>query len=274
MVILKMAQNKRTLSYRAESCPFCNSNAISLFLGKLSIRRCSACGLLFKDVPSSQGTFDKLFEDAWTDSFSHQDQTGAIELDLARNYSQRLISSLSVDNFNGLKILDFGAGRGSIITALAELGADVYGIEPFGYNYLKGKGFKVFRGIQDIPAGLLFDGIVAINVIEHLLRPWEAISELYGHLNRGGWFFLATPNVNSLNSRISASRWREYYNPSHIYFFNSGSIETIFNKVGFVQYTRLRWYIEYKKNLLLKILHYLLQFFKLDGELRYLLRKK
>ena len=157
--------------------------------------------------------------------------------------------------------------------ALSELGADIYGIEPYGYAYLKSKSFKVFRQIEEIPKGLSFDAIITTDVIEHIPSPWDIISELYNLLNTDGWLYIATPNSNSLNARIFKSHWREFYNPSHFYFFNSGCIEAIFIKLGIVERKRLYWFIKYNDNFLQNLMHFVLKFFKLDGELRYILRK-
>ena len=52
----------------------------------------------------------------------------------SRIYARKLAETLGRKDFAGLKLCDFGAGRGSMATALIELNADVYAIEPFGYE--------------------------------------------------------------------------------------------------------------------------------------------
>lgn len=256
-----------------KQCPFCSHREINVYSSALSVWRCLSCGLLFMNALRSEVESAELYKNAWADPRDHEDETGGTNLKLARVYLQKLIPFLCLRNFKKLKILDFGAGRGNILIALSELGADVYGIEPFGYEYPKDKGFKVFRGIEEIPKGFLFDGIIAIDVIEHLFSPWDTINKLYGLLNAAGWFYIATPNANSLNAKFFVSHWREFRNLSHIYFFNSCCIEKIFTKLGIVQYKRIRWFIRYNSNPLQNLAHYFLQFFRLDGELRYVLRK-
>lgn len=256
-----------------ERCSFCGQKKISVYNSSLSVWKCLSCGLLFRNILHSEDKFTALYKNAWLDSSSHKSETGGTDLKLARIYLQRLISYLGLKNLSGLKILDFGAGRGSMLTALSELGADAYGIEPFGYEYLKERGFKVFRNTEEIPEEISFDGIIAIDVIEHLFYPWDTINNLKELLSAKGWFYIATPNVDSLNAKLHMSNWRELYNPSHTYFFTPRCVETIFAKLGIVQFKRLYWFIKYGDNPLRKLVHFLLQYFQLDGEIRYVLHK-
>lgn len=259
--------------YLSRLCPFCSRGEIEVYSRALSIGKCLFCGLLFRSSLQTEEKPVELYKNAWRKPHDYKGQTGGTNLRLAGIYLQKLSLSLGLKGFEKLKILDFGAGKGDILTALSELRADVYAVEPFGDEYLKAKGFKVFREIEEIPKGLLFDGVIAIDVIEHLFSPWDTINKLYGLLNHGGWFYIATPNANSLNARFSMSHWREFKNLSHIYFFNAHCLEKIFIKLGIFQYRRLRWFIRYGVNPLRNLLYFFLQFFKLDGELRYILRK-
>lgn len=257
----------------SKQCPFCQNMTIGAYTGVLSIRKCLYCGLLFRSMSQPQIESVELYKKAWSDPCNHIKETGGTDPELARLYLKKLMSSLGIKDLDGLKILDYGAGRGDILIALSELGADVYGIEPYGYGYLKNKGFKVFRQVDDVPKGLLFDGIITTDVIEHILSPWYVINKLYELLNTAGWLYVATPNAYSLNARLLRSRWREFYNPGHLYFFNSDCVEAIFTKLGIFQYKRLQWFVKYKGNLLRNLVHFVLQFLRLDGELRYLLYK-
>lgn len=254
-------------------CPFCSHSEINVYCSILSVWKCSTCGLLFRGLPHTDIECSKLYKSAWLDCFNHKDETGGTDYKLAVIYLRKLLLSLGLKDLAGLKIIDFGAGRGDMLTALSELGADVYGVEPYGYDYLKGKGFKVFRQIEDIPKSLSFDGIIAMDVIEHIPSPWDTIGKLRELLNTNGWLYIATPNANSLNARLFKSHWREFYNPSHFYFFNSGCLEEIFIKLGIVKYKKLAWFIKYNNNFLQNVTHLVLQFLKLDGELRYILHK-
>ena len=256
-----------------KQCPLCGRGDLEAYNSSLYFWKCLDCGLLFKSIMPAESTLDELYIKAWTDSLKYKGQTGGTSLELAKAYSQKLAASLDLKNFAGLKILDFGAGRGDMLIALSKLGAEVYGIDPYGYQHLKNNNFKAFRDIKDIPKGLLFDGIVANDVVEHIFYPLDTIKALYNILNTHGWLYIATPNVNSLNAKLLMSHWRELYNPSHIYLFAPDCLETIFAKLGIFQYKRLFWPIKYGGNILQKFIHAALQSLQLDGELRYILHK-
>ena len=254
-------------------CPFCSSMTIALHWKKVNVWRCSSCGLLFRNLLQPQHEVSELYKNSWLNPGMFKNMTGGTDLRLARIYAQNLASSLGLRNFVGLKILDFGAGRGDMLTALSELGADVYGIEPFGYDYLKNGDFKLFHTPEEVPEGFLFDGVLMIDIIEHLMTPWDTIMKLYRLLSENGWFYIATPNANSLNAKLFRSHWRELRNVGHIIFFTPDSLELILAHLGDVCYKRLRWFVQYNNDTLRNAIHFLLQLFQLDGELRYLIRK-
>lgn len=253
----------------SRGCPVCGSMSMPMHRKIANFWRCTSCGLLFRHISNSQHEIFNLYKKSWLHPDISKDMTGGTDLRLARVYAQRLASSLGLKNFKGLKISDFGAGRGDMLMALSELGADVYGIEPFGCDYLKNKGFKVFKSLDEIPNGFLFDGIICTDVIEHLVSPVDTMRELFKFLNESGWFYMSTPNPSSLNARFFKSHWREFRNPSHVCFLTSVSSEVLFSKLGVLHYKRLRWFVQYGSNIFQKFTHFFLQFFQLDGVLRY-----
>lgn len=260
--------------HNRERCPFCNSTATTIHWKQTNFRRCSSCELLFKNIMKTEVEVSELYKKGWLDPSVHKNMTGGTDFGLARDYVKKLAISLGLKNFSGLKILDFGAGRGDVMNALAELGADVWGVDLFGYDYLRSKGLRVFRTIEEIPENILFDGIITIDVIEHLFEPWKIIRRLFGLLNHNGWVCLTTPNAQGLNVKISRFRWRELSNTGHFVFFTPKSLQSIFAYIGCVRYQRLRWFVRYSNNPLLNIGHFLLQLFRSDGELRYLAWKR
>lgn len=211
-----------------------------------------------------------LYKESWSDPDSHKSETGGTDLDLARVYARKLATSLNLRDFKGLKILDFGAGKGTMLTALFELGAEVYGVEPFGYEQLKKKGLKIFQTLDEVPKGLFFDGIVTVQVIEHLIAPWNIMKRFIEILKESGWLYISTLNMNGLNAQLSRSRWREIRKAGHLIFFTSDNLENILSKIGFIRYKRLRWFMKYRNNPFLRVINFLLQLCLLDGELRYL----
>ena len=159
-------------------------------------------------------------------------------------------------------------------TALLNDGADVYAVEPYGYHFLKQKNITVFKDISEIPADIKIDGVVSLDVVEHLPRPWDDMHTIYQVLIPGGWIFVSTPNANSLNARINGAEWREAHRRGHLFLFNSLSLAKVLRESGYMKINRLYWNVIYDKNPIVKIKDWGLQLLRLDGELRFVGFKK
>jgi 2-polyprenyl-3-methyl-5-hydroxy-6-metoxy-1,4-benzoquinol methylase len=253
-------------------CRYCNGRT-AIYWRSLSFWKCPACRLIFRHpLPETESVIE-LYVNSWSEPLTHTSETGGTSMNLARIYVRKIAESLGVTDFSGLKILDFGAGRGDVLIALSEMGAEVYGVEPFGYQRLLNMGFKIFRTLDEIPSGVTFDGIVTMDVVEHLGSPWQEIARFDLLLKKGGFIYISTPNANSLRAKIQGDRWKEAMRAGHFVLFTESSLETILDKSGYKNRKRLKWYIQYNKSRIQNVLGYLLQSVLIDGELRYLIRK-
>lgn len=129
--------------------------------------------------------------------------------------------------------------------ALAESGAIACAVEPYGFDQLTASGKVVFRDLADIPPQLRFDGIVCMDVVEHLITPWQTLRQLYDRLNPGGWLVVSTPNPKGLTARLMGSKWRELANAGHIMFLSHAVIKRMLYFVGFSVVKPARWRIQY-----------------------------
>jgi 2-polyprenyl-3-methyl-5-hydroxy-6-metoxy-1,4-benzoquinol methylase len=171
--------------------------------------------------------------------------------------------------------MDFGAGRGAMALALRENGADVVAVDPFGHRYLRDVGLVAFADLGALPPDLCFDGIVSLEVMEHLLEPGETLAKLHERLRPGGWLFITTPNPAGLLARLSGERWREAAKPGHVLFFSPTTLRGLLKVTDFCDTRRLRWLLRYPGvSTTRSALHYVLQAVLLDGSLRYLAYKK
>jgi 2-polyprenyl-3-methyl-5-hydroxy-6-metoxy-1,4-benzoquinol methylase len=254
---------------KATECIYCRSR-ISRHWDSVDVWKCSSCGLLFRNPFPSETELANLYEAGWCDPEKNRSETGSTDLALARTYARKIAAELNQTDFRRLTLLEFGAGKGAMMAAMEELGAEVYGVEPFGYEYLEKKGFKIFRTLDEVPKGFVFDGIIAIQVIEHLIEPWNMMEKFRELLKESGWLYVSTLNANGLNARVSRSRWREVRKKGHLIFFTSRNLENILFKIGFRRYKRLRWFVKYRNDPFRKLTNFLLQLCLLDGELRYL----
>ena len=138
-----------------ERCPFCQGLSKPHWPA-VKIWRCQNCRLLFKHPMPTGVELSQLYRKSWTNPEEHANEVGNTDLELARKYIHELAKSLHVNDFIGLRILEFGAGSGAMLTALSEAGADVYGIEPYGYDKISSLHDKVYHTLDELPENLRF----------------------------------------------------------------------------------------------------------------------
>ncbi len=155
-----------------------------------------------------------------------------------------------------------------MLEALQSAGARAAGVEPYGFEYLRLRGFEVYQTLSEAPGD--WDRVVMIDVFEHLDKPWEVLAHLRELLADGGWIYVATANPVGLNARINKGKWREARKQTHLLFPHPTTMEQMLSQVGFRQIKRLHWLIRYHRNPVRTLFNYAMQLIGLDGELRYL----
>jgi glycosyltransferase involved in cell wall biosynthesis/2-polyprenyl-3-methyl-5-hydroxy-6-metoxy-1,4-benzoquinol methylase len=250
-------------------CPLCSSTA-RRFRRFGAFRKCVSCGLLFRHPMPTAQDLETLYSQSWQVPAENSNETGGTTPEYAEVYADRLIRSLGRRDLNGLRILEYGAGRGEFLEALSRRGAQVFALEPYGRNYLQQRGFKAYAAVEELPKDLRVDGIVTIDVVEHELAAWNVLRSLRPFLTANGWLYVATPNPQGLNARVFGARWREACKPGHLLFFPPETLEAVLQSAGFVRTRRLRWNMLYRTSLLSRAKDLVLSFLRLDGELRYL----
>lgn len=260
---------KARQSVAGSGCPLCG-NERSFTRTNGAFRRCKGCGLMFRYPRPELQDLHALYGQSWVAPMECCAETGGTTRILAEEYAKRLGRALGRQELKGLKILDYGAGRGEFARVLSRLGADVYAVDPYGKPYLEQMGLRAYATLDELPADLRFDGIVSIDVVEHELAAWDVLRRFRDILAPGGWVYVATPNPNGLNAKVFGSHWREAKKPGHLVFFGPKTLERVLQEAGFARTQRLRWNIRYGKSLLTRAKDFVLSQLELDGELRYL----
>lgn len=160
------------------------------------------------------------------------------------------------------RVLDIGAGNGSLCGRLAHAGRDVVGVEydQHGVDIAR-RSFPSIPfhrfSVEDDPALLLqeqgtFDTVVSTEVIEHLYSPHRLPQYARAVLEEGGHLVITTQYHGYLkNLALSvAGRWDRHHTPlwhgGHIKFFSRTSLGTLlsengFEVTGFTGIGRLPW---------------------------------
>lgn len=221
-------------------------------------------------IRRSKNNVETLYRSSWQHPLDNMNLTGGTNLVLADNYCRELKHTLGRRNLDGIRILDFGGGRGDMAISLQDSGANVVVADLYSFEYLKERGLTAVSSLKELPRSDKYDGAIAVDVVEHLTTPWDDLIEIRKLLKAGGWLYLSTPNAQSLNARLFREKWREAINPSHLILFTPLSIEIALEKAGFQRHGRLVWQVDYSENKLIQAKDWFLRKLRLDGVLRYL----
>jgi 2-polyprenyl-3-methyl-5-hydroxy-6-metoxy-1,4-benzoquinol methylase len=261
---------RRTAKMDIPECPQCKfQGAASVHWRAPRFLRCRECGTIFRDPFPGDSELANYYSEGWKEPEENIVETGSTDEVIARHLADSLTDTLGIRSLSGTRILDFGAGRGAMTLELMKRGAKLVAVEPFGYEFLAERGVSVYRDLAHLPDELSFDGIVSLEVIEHLRDPSGVLAGLYERLSPGGWLLITTPNAAGLLARLMGQRWREVAKPGHIVFFTPTALSKILEKNGFSQVQRPRWLIRYPRASPLRaLLHFGLQKLAVDGGLR------
>ena len=137
----------------------------------------------------------------------------------------------------GNRLLDVGAGPGTMMAVARELQCEPVGIE------IRPKLADVVSEQLDLPIHCCdflnfepdgeFDVICMGDVIEHLMNPTEGLVKAHELLRTGGALWVSTPNFESamaLLSGHSAAMWRVV---EHLNYFSFASLRNLLSQCGF-----------------------------------------
>jgi SAM-dependent methyltransferase len=261
---------ERNLTSVNVRCPVCSSgSAPAPFWRTPCFHRCKGCGLIFRYPFPDVAILSHLYRTSWMSPDQNKAETGATEIVNAHSLVKFLTRSIGNANLSGQNILDFGAGRGAMTIALLQKGAQVIAVEPFGYDRLVDLGVSTYRDLEGLPREVRFDGIILLEVLEHLPKPRRTLEQLHQHLVPGGWLFITTPNAAGLPAKLRGERWREAVRPGHVLFFTPPTLKSLLLESGFSRIERPRRFVRYTGKMQPRtILNFAMQLTLLDGGLR------
>ena len=131
--------------------------------------------------------------------------TGTAHLDVmeaAHNYNQFLVEKILQTN-PAISLLDFGAGMGTLATAVRNHERKPICVEPDPHlnQRLKDNNHQAFSSLADVPKGQI-EFAYSFNVLEHIEDDGQALREVRDILTPGGTFLLYVPAFPILYSAM------------------------------------------------------------------------
>ena len=142
-------------------------------------------------------------------------------------------------DLRGLRLLDYGCGRGALLRIASEFGMQSTGIEtdPLARAAAaKIPGASAYAGVAELKAAepdARFDLIILWTVIEHLRNPWEELAHLRDILRPGGSLLIFTMDIHCLRARLERQKWESYENRTHLFYFDPKSLQRAAHEAGF-----------------------------------------
>ena len=170
------------------ACPLCGAAHERLVVASISLVRCLACGLFYRNPPPVEHLrrhYDVVYGDI-----------GASEhIDRHR----RTIYSAFLDApppAGRTRLLDIGCGSGEFLALARECGYQVEGVEvsPRGVELARRRGLTVHAGVEAL-GDATYDVVTLWNVVDFFPRPLEQMREIHRVLAPGGVAVVRAPNA-------------------------------------------------------------------------------
>jgi len=123
------------------------------------------------------------------------------------------------------KILDFGCGEGYFLKYMAEIGWEVFGLEPEEKAARYARDILGLNDISTLPLEgnrypeKFFDVINLNHVLEHLYNPSDILKRLKSILKDDGLLVITVPNFGGFEAKLFKGDWFALMVPSHLYQF-------------------------------------------------------
>jgi SAM-dependent methyltransferase len=205
-------------------CPICGKSEVTS-LGKLTaipglfilsdpgnLFKCQYCIFYFRHPYTQPSELIEKYQEGAAKTWSQGH--------LKRGDHKLIVEALSQLVPKG-SVLDIGCSSGGLLAMLPEK-YQKYGIEPStrASEVAAQHGVTIIgKIIDDCKSNLLFDAILMVDLIEHIVSPGEFLKKATSLLKPTGILIISTGNIHSWLWRIMRlDYW--YYFPEHVSFFN------------------------------------------------------
>jgi len=239
--------------YEKVSCPTCGGDARKELIHKrddgVGFYKCLQCSIEYASPRLIETELLSLYEgDDWKDLAKYDDWT----YENWKN-NKEFHFYLVQENINlvkkflnkGSSILDVGCDIGLTVKSLEENGYYSEGVEisSVGARIAKEKtGITVHNmQLENYQSDIKFDGVLLLDVLEHLYDPIKVLTECGDHMKQGGYIFIHVPHHGGISTKFKRflhkrglkKGYKHFGFPAHIYAFDRKSLQAILTKSGF-----------------------------------------
>ena len=135
-----------------------------------------------------------------------------------------------------IRILEIGAGEGSLSLYLKKKGFHISVVEPSQtfQRQLTQKGISVIgSNLEDINVKEPFDLCLSFHVLEHLNNPLVILKKIRSLLKPKGLFLGEVPNVPLTPDHLSAAEKETVFNNVHLFHYSCLGLDHLFKKAAF-----------------------------------------
>ncbi len=196
-------------------------------LGKMTMVKCSECGIYFNDTLAKPDDFQKYYASNDYYSEARTGGSGGYSKSDAERYARIFAEIEPFINIENPAILDFGCGKGGMLQWLKERGYEnLVGIESGDRcrkhvrSALHIPVYESVSQVEDFSA----DIIILSHILEHLYSPGEILRELQRISKDATVFFLEVPNSQAYLEKEFV--WEKLYF-EHLNHFTEQSLKRL-----------------------------------------------
>jgi SAM-dependent methyltransferase len=202
------------------------------------LRRCEECGFAF--VANPYQDFARLYDERYYSGAGADPSVDYVfELDHPqstirkaewRGILEAVASLRRIDSTT--RWLDYGCGNGGLVRFLHHSGFSGAAGYETGWiaDRARSHGLPLLSGSELASAAGKFDVVSAIEVLEHVVDPLDALRSMRRLLNAGGLLFLTTGNAAAHPHLV---RWGYVQPEIHVSFFEPRTLERAMSLAGF-----------------------------------------
>ncbi len=182
--------------------------------------RCRACGVATIDPWPTSAELDRAYRGAYRPESGRFSGLGDVLLRRTRSSLARRLDRIAPAG----RVLDVGAGDGTLLDALRRRGREAAGLERAAGNGV------VERDLTEVEGE--WAAIVFWHSLEHLPEPAIALERASALLAPAGVLVVAVPNSDSLQARAFGDRWLALDPPRHLVHLTSGALQGRLRDLG------------------------------------------